>query len=283
MRVSESSLDVGKRSSCSLGKDSEDASSGRCWHGHAMTDSLDHEIFVTYCLTAQLDDGLIRAAVEQLSEEERRRHDRLSFSRDRRDFAVAHTLLRRALSAHGDRAPHEWTFTSNAYGKPALAPGMGASTQLSFNLAHTDGLVASVVTRNAALGIDVEAVDRRIDALALASRFFSPIRPAVRNDRAAPSLKQRLKLVMLCRSIGAATQIGSLWSLFPDWVVRVLSVCTPSDLSYCPPVIMGTRSKGIGGPPYERNRSWNPFHACCPPRVLVQSSRNCRMSSLPRV
>ena len=132
------------------------------------------DVHITYCLTAHLDDAAVRAAVAELSVDERARHDRLMRERDRRDFAVAHALLRRALSARGDRAPHEWTFTTSAFGKPALTPDAAARTRLSFNVAHTDGLVACAVARGVELGIDVEAVDRRADALALAARFFSP-------------------------------------------------------------------------------------------------------------
>ncbi|HEV8347103.1 MAG TPA: 4'-phosphopantetheinyl transferase superfamily protein [Vicinamibacterales bacterium] len=135
---------------------------------------MDDEIHITYCLTARLDDAAVRAAVDELSPEERARHDRMMRERDRRDFAVAHAMLRRSLSARGDCAPHEWIFTKGARGKPALMPDAAARTRLSFNLAHTDGLVACAVAQDAEVGIDVEAVDRRADALGLAGRFFSP-------------------------------------------------------------------------------------------------------------
>jgi 4'-phosphopantetheinyl transferase len=135
---------------------------------------MDDAVHITYCLTARLDDAAVRAAVDELSPDERARHDRMMRERDRRDFAVAHAMLRRSLSARGDCAPHEWIFTNGARGKPALMPDAAARTRLSFNLAHTDGLVACAVARDAEVGIDVEAVDRRADALGLAGRFFSP-------------------------------------------------------------------------------------------------------------
>ena len=135
---------------------------------------MDGDVEITYCLTAGLDDAAVREAVADLSPDERARHDRLMRERDRRDFAVAHALLRRSLSARDDCAPHEWVFTNGAFGKPALTPDAAARTRLSFNLAHTDGLVACVVARDVEVGIDVEAIDRRADALGLAGRFFSP-------------------------------------------------------------------------------------------------------------
>ena len=62
-------------------------------------------------------------------------------------------------------------------GKPALAHDVG----LSFNLAHTDGLVACCVGRDAALGIDVEKIGRRVDARKLAQRFFSRALATIRS------------------------------------------------------------------------------------------------------
>jgi 4'-phosphopantetheinyl transferase len=156
-----------------------------------MADPAANDVHATYCLTASLDAGVVRAAVGHLSVEECARHDRFVFDRDRRDFAVAHALLRRALSAHGDRAPHEWTFTSQPHGKPALTPEPADRTRLSFNLAHTDGLVACVIARDASLGIDVEAIDHRADALALASRMFSPIEVEHLEACAAPDRQAR--------------------------------------------------------------------------------------------
>jgi 4'-phosphopantetheinyl transferase len=139
-----------------------------------MTNLADRSVYLTYCLTALLDDEALRWAIEQLSSEERSRRDRFMFERDQRDFAVAHALLRRELAKHGDRPPKEWTFTSNTYGKPALPDEITAETHLSCNLAHTNGLVACAVAHEASLGVDVEAIDRRIDPLSIADRFFAP-------------------------------------------------------------------------------------------------------------
>jgi 4'-phosphopantetheinyl transferase len=156
-----------------------------------MSEPADSDIHVTCCLTAALDDGTVRSAVDQLSAEERRRHDRFHFPRDRRDFAAAHALLRRALSSRGERAPREWTFTTNAHGKPALVSPSRGQSDLCFNLSHTNGLVACVTAHDAALGIDVEKVDRPTDALDLARRFFSPTEIALLEREPPPERQER--------------------------------------------------------------------------------------------
>lgn len=129
------------------------------------------DVHISCCLTDCLGEASIRDAVAQLSVEERVRHDRIVSASDRRDFAFAHALLRRSLSAAGDRAPHEWTFTAGRHGKPALQ--VDEAPALSFNLTHTRGFVACAVTREAELGLDAEAIDREIEVFELADRFFA--------------------------------------------------------------------------------------------------------------
>lgn len=143
-----------------------------------MNNFMDSDVHITYCATAHLDERAVCAAIEQLSLQERARCGQFVFWPDRRDFAIAHSLLRRSLSARGGLAPHEWTFTVTGKGKPALSTDLDGGSHLSFNLAHTNGLVACAVARDADLGIDVEAVDRRADAIELAYRFFSPVEVA---------------------------------------------------------------------------------------------------------
>lgn len=66
-------------------------------------------------------------------------------------------------------APRDLTFTYNRWGKPALAGG----APLEFNITHAYEVVALAFTRGRRVGIDVERIDRAIDVLALADRFFT--------------------------------------------------------------------------------------------------------------
>ena len=131
------------------------------------------EVRVEYCLTERLDADALRAAAGTLSIDERARAARFVRDEDRRDFTAAHALLRTALSGCAPAPPDAWTFVvPEPGGKPAL--GGGGAPPLSFNLAHTSGLVACVVSSGVEVGIDVERVDRAADAIDLARRFFSP-------------------------------------------------------------------------------------------------------------
>lgn len=132
------------------------------------------EVQAIYAATGGLDDTSIEAALSTLSDEERARADRFALPKHRRDFVAAHALLRRALSGWHPLDPRDWQFVADRGGKPELAPPQRSLTGLAFNLAHTDGLVACAIGRGVEIGIDVEAIDRQTDALALAERYFSP-------------------------------------------------------------------------------------------------------------
>jgi sugar phosphate isomerase/epimerase/phosphopantetheinyl transferase len=138
----------------------------------------DDDVHVTYCLTDRLDERAVAAFIDLLSADEHERRDRFVFPRDAREFAVAHGLLRRSLSAVDGRPPHDWAFSPGAHGKPRLAAATASGARLSFNLAHTDGLVACAIARDGDVGIDVEAIDRRAEPLRVAHRYFADVEVA---------------------------------------------------------------------------------------------------------
>jgi 4'-phosphopantetheinyl transferase len=131
-------------------------------------------VAAVHCLsTERLDATSVAAATAMLSAAEQSRLARLAMEADRRDYAVSHALLRRALAIHGGRPPEEWTFEREPNGKPQLTPALRDGTKLTFNLAHTKGLVACAVTSEGDVGVDVEASNDCLDVLLLARGYFS--------------------------------------------------------------------------------------------------------------
>jgi 4'-phosphopantetheinyl transferase len=108
---------------------------------------------------------------ELATAEERARYDRLRQEQVRRRFVGARLLSRHALSAYADVPPEAWRFRMNRHGRPDLDPN---PWNLVFNLSHTAGLVACVITRGRACGVDVERSPARPEAMALADRWFAP-------------------------------------------------------------------------------------------------------------
>ena len=118
------------------------------------------DLYIWYRSTTSLDGETVKSADQHLSIEERARRDRLHFGADRRDFTIAHDLLRRALSRYVDMPPTDWRFATNKYDKPSIESIDPQVRALSFSLSYTRGCVACAITLNAPLGVDVERIDQ---------------------------------------------------------------------------------------------------------------------------
>jgi 4'-phosphopantetheinyl transferase len=108
-----------------------------------------------------------------LSAEEKKRQAAFRFERDRRTHVLTRAFVRTLLSRYADVAPAAWQFSENHYGKPEIS-GPRDAPLINFNLSHTDGLIAGIFAREAAVGIDVERIRDFPDALEIAGRHFSP-------------------------------------------------------------------------------------------------------------
>lgn len=106
-----------------------------------------------------------------LDEFELQRADRLRVPGKARAFLTARVRLRQILGRYLGLAPETIRFDYGFHGKPALA-GL-SSDVIAFNLAHSGDWGLCAVSRGCALGVDIEALDRTLDYMKLASGFFS--------------------------------------------------------------------------------------------------------------
>jgi 4'-phosphopantetheinyl transferase len=107
-----------------------------------------------------------------LDADERERWQRFRFAKHRRQFLIAHALVRTTLSRYAPLAPQAWRFRKNRYGRPEI-DNEALGPPLRFNLSHTEGLIACAVVLERDVGIDVETTARNAHTLAIAERFFS--------------------------------------------------------------------------------------------------------------
>ena len=107
-----------------------------------------------------------------LSVREIERYQQFRFDEDRHRYLVSHALVRSALSAYVDVGPASWQFSSNAYGRPEIS-GPDIAPSLRFNLTHTAGLVACIVTLQLDCGIDAEKVSARGNLTGVAEKLFA--------------------------------------------------------------------------------------------------------------
>ncbi len=133
---------------------------------------------------------LLAAYAALMTQEERARHDRYYFERDRRLFLATRALVRTVLSCyHPAVTPAQWRFAEGERGKPYIAGPAGAPA-IHFNLSNTQGLVVCAVSLgHPALGVDAERLARTGETVSIADHYFSA--REARALRALPAELQR--------------------------------------------------------------------------------------------
>lgn len=120
-----------------------------------------------------------------LSEDERERARSFRFDVHREWFIAARATLRILLGGYLDVGPETVRFTYGANGKPGVN-GSG----VHFNASHSEDRALFAFSRDAPLGVDIEAVRPMPDALEIASSSFSPAEAAVLSGL-PPELRDR--------------------------------------------------------------------------------------------
>jgi 4'-phosphopantetheinyl transferase len=140
------------------------------------TDSIQvHSVFL------DAEDSVIARFEAVLSPEERDRQARFRFERLRRDFAVAHGVLRTLLAHYVGCAPELLRFSQGPKGKPSIAE---PASDVRFNMSHSGRIAVFAFARGQKsalqlgpelgpqLGIDVEQIRPMDDLHSIANRFF---------------------------------------------------------------------------------------------------------------
>ena len=139
----------------------------------SLLDELKKEVHVWYCNPRMIqDESKLTAYRSVLSDQEVEQYQRFLFDKDRHSYLVSHALLRHSLSRYAEVPASQWRFTKNEHGKPALILPAGMPA-ISFNLTHTDGLSACVISVDLACGIDAENINRKNRLQAVANRMFA--------------------------------------------------------------------------------------------------------------
>lgn len=188
------------------------------------------EVHVWYVFYEDIvDPGLLTAYQALMTPDERQRHDRFVFARDRHQFLVTRALVRTTLSRYAPVAPADWRFEHNAHGKPRIAHAGHQRAPsdrrydrrygLCFNLSNTRGVIACAVAASSdELGVDVEDTSRPGETVDLADRFFAPVEVAAL--RALPAAEQRQRFFtywtlkeayIKARGMGLSIPLDQFW------------------------------------------------------------------------
>ncbi len=124
-----------------------------------------------------------------LEPDELARAQRFYFARDRHHWTVARAVLRLLLARYLELDPRRLRFSSNAYGKPALAfPTL--TLPLYFNISHSHDLALYAFAYARELGVDVEYMRSDIEYMSLARHSFSAYENQVLHTLSSADLPQ---------------------------------------------------------------------------------------------
>jgi 4'-phosphopantetheinyl transferase len=129
--------------------------------------------------SATLDAAVPDSFIAALTPAEHARAERFREGRDRVQFMAARWLLRSILKTYFGLEGADIQAPERE--KPRLV-GDHLPAGLDFNLSHTSGLVACAIGLGVRVGVDVERVDRRVNAGAVAAAHFAPGEQAICRD-----------------------------------------------------------------------------------------------------
>ena len=174
----------------------------------------------------------LNESIALLSSSESERCSRFISDEDRRDYAAGHALLRTTLSAYGGRPPDQWSFHTNAHGKPFIEHDSDDAQPLLFNLSHTRGLVACAVAFCRDVGVDVVSVDRRVHASLINRQLFS--RSEIDHLAACGDGERQVRFVELWALKEAFAKAIGLGVAFP-WCDAAFDLTEDGAIGFIPP------------------------------------------------
>jgi phosphopantetheinyl transferase len=122
-----------------------------------MKRNYKHEIVVRFVRTDSPGaDARIASAHDVLSPGERETVSRFRSPRTQADFIAAHALVRATVGELSDCEPHELVFQAGRHGRLRVTRPWRARA-IQFSVSYADGVALCAVTRECAIGADVES------------------------------------------------------------------------------------------------------------------------------
>ncbi|MEY9928389.1 4'-phosphopantetheinyl transferase [Catenulispora sp. GP43] len=120
-------------------------------------------------LVGDVPSAAVAGLLATLDDEERRRAARLPSAEGRRRFVIAHGATRQIVGACLGAPPAELRWKAGAHGKPEL---VGEWTGIHANLSHSGDRCLVAVSRDRAVGADIQRLMPGLDVVAMARRYF---------------------------------------------------------------------------------------------------------------
>ena len=114
-------------------------------------------VSVWYATTAAVlaDDAQRTRGLTWFSPADRLRYERYRFQADRDMFLLGRVMARSLVGRALGVGPRDWDWLEGPRGRPEIADP-AAAARVSFNLAHSAGLVVCAISTDGTVGVDVE-------------------------------------------------------------------------------------------------------------------------------
>lgn len=202
----------------------------------------------------------------RLPSDERERFHRYRHQLSSYQFLAGRLLIRKWLEAVSGIAADQWRLAEGPRGRPTIA---SPASPWSFNLAHSGGLVAAVLSRLPDVGVDLEHLDRRPMVRDLYRRFCAPSEIADIEAQPEPERMRRFltywtlkEAYLKARGLGIAVHLadleftiegprpsirfrGSLKGTDADWTFALFQPSPRFLLSVAAPQPSGTQPPGF--------------------------------------
>lgn len=129
---------------------------------------LENEVHI-WCASFKQLLSQVEQLTQILSEDEKNRANRFHFEQDKKRFIIGRGLLRIILGRYLESEPKRLKFAYSHTGKPAL---VSISSNIQFNLSHSEEMILYAFTSDRQIGIDLEYL-RPILELKQLIQFFS--------------------------------------------------------------------------------------------------------------
>ncbi|QMU66418.1 MAG: 4'-phosphopantetheinyl transferase superfamily protein [Flavobacteriaceae bacterium] len=104
-----------------------------------------------------------------LSDDEKQRANTFYFKKDRDYFITARGILRELIGQYLNKKAIDIEFGYHTHGKPF----MRNDAELEFNISHSKNMALYGFVKKDEIGVDIEFVDQKIEAMQIARHFFS--------------------------------------------------------------------------------------------------------------
>ncbi len=232
----------------------------------------DDHLVIAWTDTRPLTSDVAARWVQALPENEQARFARFRHVPSAHEFLAGRLLIRTWLSTLTGTPADQWQFVEGPHGRPDIA---APDTTLRFNLAHSGGIVACILSDQREAGVDVEDLERRPIDADLWHRYCAPSEVADIEAQPADARQYRFltywtlkEAYLKARGLGISVHLAdvafTLGSPFPtvgfhdslagtstDWALGITPVADHHLISWATPQAPGTLRPSVALVPVE--------------------------------